>query len=180
MSSRDAATRYSVLLVLGVTLAQFEIGSTGAERLASAHEAAVDAAAVAFTIPLATLGDVRRLDQRPEIADVIRTARTDSDSPIFLEAYVTADDVRSSRADAGGIADELVIETGGYLASQGVEPERISGKGMGIDPTIGRAVVVSFGITAPPTELGSRVLQVVRKGLPGRTALGMDSGRYGL
>jgi hypothetical protein len=180
MSSRDAATRYSVLLVLGLTLAQFEIGPTGAERLASAHEAVVDAAAVTFTIPLATLDDVRRLNQRPEVTDVIRTARTYSDSPIFLAAYVTADDVRSSRADAGGVSDELVIEMGGYLASQGVEPERVSGKGMGIDPTIGRAVVVSFGITAPPSELGSRVLQVVRKSLPGRATLGMDSGSYGL
>jgi hypothetical protein len=179
MSSRDAATRYSVLLVLGVTLTQFEIGSTGAEPMASAREVTVVAPAITFTIPLSTLDDVRRLDQRPEIADVIRTARTYSNSPIFLEAYVTADDVRSNRADAGGVSDELVIEMGGYLASQGVEPDRISGKGMGVDPTIGRAVVVSFGITAPPSELGS-VLQVVRKGLPGRATLGMDSDPYGL
>jgi hypothetical protein len=167
-------------LVLGVTLAQFETRSTAAAELPSAHGSAVVAPAVTFTIPLATLDDVRRLDQRPEIAEVIHTAHTYSDSLIFLAAYVTADDVRANRADAGGVADELVIEMGGYLASRGVEPDRISGKGMGIDPAIGRAVVVSFGITAPPSELGPRALQVVRKGLPGRAILGMDRGLHGL
>jgi len=147
MSSRNPAMCCSVLL-LGVTLAQFEVRATAAAELA-------------FTIPLATLDDVRRLDQRPEIAEVMHTARAYSDSPIFLAAYVTADDVRSNRVDAGGVADELVIEMGGYLASRGVEPDRITGKGMGIDPAIGRAVVVWFGIKPPPSELDP-LLQAVR------------------
>jgi hypothetical protein len=181
MSNRSpAAVCCSVLLVLGVTLAHFEIRSTAAAELAPVDGAAGVAPAVTFTIPLAKLDDVRRLDQRPEIAEVIHTARAYSDSPIFLAAYVTADDVRSNRADAGGVADELVIEMGGYLASRGVEPDRISGKGMGIDPAIGRAVVVSFGTGTTPSELDPRVLQVVRKGLPGRATLGMDSRPYGL
>ena len=136
------------VLLLGVTLAQFEVRSTAAAELT-------------FTIPLATLDDVRRLDQRPEIAEVMHTARAYSDSPIFLAAYVTADDVRSNRADAGGVADELVIAMGGYLASRGVEPDRITGKGMGIDPAIGRAVVVWFGITPAPSGLDP-LLQAVR------------------
>jgi hypothetical protein len=157
MSSRNPAMCCFVLLVLGGTLAQFDVRSAAAAELA-------------FTIPLATLDDVRRLDQRPEIAEVMHTARAYSDSPIFLAAYVTADDVRSNRADAGGVADELVIEMGGYLASRGVEPDRITGKGMGIDPAIGRAVVVWFGITPPPSELDPRLLQAVR----------MDSSPYGL
>ena len=168
MSSRNPAMCCSVVLMLGVALAQIEIRSTAAAELASVPGAAVVAPAVTFTIPLATLDDVRRLDRRPEIAAVIHTARAYSDLPIFLAAYVTADDVRSNRADAGGVADELVIEMGGYLASRGVEPDRISGKGMGIDPAIGRAVVVSFGITALPSKLGPRALQVVGKRLPGR------------
>src|SRR5207248_2650295 len=132
-----------------VTLAQFDVRSAVAAELT-------------FTIPLATLDDVRRLDQRPEIAEIMHTARAYSDSSIFLAAYVTADDVRSNRADAGGVADELVIEMGGYLASRGVEPDRISGKGMGIDPAIGRAVVIWFGITPAPSELDPRLLQAVR------------------
>ena len=156
MSSRNPAMCCSVLLVLGVTLAQFEVRSTAAAELT-------------FTIPLATLDDVRRLDQRPEIAEVMHTARAYSDSPIFLAAYVTADDVRSNRADAGGVADELVVEMGGYLASRGVEPNRITGKGMGIDPAIGRAVVIWFGITPAPSDLDPR-LQTVR----------MDGSPYGL
>jgi len=180
MSSGAIAIPYCGLLVLAVTLARFAIGYTGAARDASPRGAAAVAPAVHFTIPLATLDEVRRLDRKPEIADVIHTARVYSDWPIFLAAYVTADDVRASRADDGDVADELVIEMGGYLTSQGVEADRISGKGMGIDPTIGRAVVVSFGITAPPSELDARVLQLVRTGLPGRTTLGMDIGAYGL
>ena len=180
MSSRSTVVPYSLLVVLGATLTQFETRSTAAAPVASAHRATTVASVITFTIPLATLDDVHKLDQRLEIAEVIRTARYLSDSPIFLAAYVTADDVRANRADAGGVADELVIEMGGYLASRGVEPDRISGKGMGIDPAIGRAVVVWFGITAPPSELGPRVLQVVRKGLPGRAILGMDKGPDGL
>ena len=110
-------------------------------------------ASVTFTIPLATLGDVRNLDRREEVAEIIRAARTDADSRIFLAAYVTADDARAHRAGAARLADLLVVEMGGYLASRGVEAERITGKGMGIDPAIGRAVVVSFGVHAPPAIL---------------------------
>jgi hypothetical protein len=143
----------SVLLLLGATVGRFEARPTAAADSASAHGAAVVGPAVTFTIPLATLDDVRRLDQRPEIAEIIHTALAYSDSPIFLAGYVTADDVLSNRADAESVADELVIEIGGYLANRGVEADRISGKGMGIDPAIGRAVVVLFGITAPPAEL---------------------------
>jgi hypothetical protein len=115
----------------------------------------IAAAAVTFTIPLSTLDDVRRLDRRAEIHEVIRTARTDSDAFIFLAAYVTADDARAHHADATGLADLLVVEIGGYLASRGVEAERITGKGMGIDPAIGRAVVVSFGVNEPPARLAA-------------------------
>ena len=110
-------------------------------------------AAVMFTIPLETLDDVRRLDRRQEVAEIIRAARADSDAPIFLAAYVTADDARAHDAGAARLADRLVIEMGGYLASQGVEADRITGKGMGIDPMIGRAVVVSFGTKEPPARM---------------------------
>lgn len=165
-------------LVLAVTLGQLEIRSAAAAERGSAHAAAVAAPAVTFIVPLATLDDVRRLDQRPEIAEVILAAHAYSDSPIFLAAYVTADDVRSNRSDA--VADDLVIEMGGYLASRGVEPDRISGKGMGIDPAIGRAVVVWFGITAPPTEPGAGVIRVAGKSVPGRANLAADGGPHGL
>ena len=145
--------RYCLLLVLGVTLTQFE-RSTAAAPAAPARRATTVVPAITFTIPLAALDDIRRLDERSEIAEVIHTARIFSDSPIFLAAYVTADDVRTHHADTAGVsvADRLVIEMGGYLASQGVQADRISGRGMGIDSAIGRAVVVSFGITAPPAR----------------------------
>jgi hypothetical protein len=150
MSSRNKAMCYSLLVVLGV-LPQFEMRSTAAAQVASAHRATTLVPVITFTIPLATLDDVLRLDQRSEIAEVIHTARYISNSPIFLAAYVTAGDVRAHLADADGVtvADQLVIEMGGYLASRGVEADRISGKDMGIDSAIGRAVVVSFGVTAP-------------------------------
>jgi hypothetical protein len=144
--------RYSLLLLLAVTLALFGIRSTAAAQSTSSHGVTTGATAITFTVPLATLDDVRRLDQLSAIAEVIHIARYFSDSPIFLEAYVTADDIRAHHADASGIAvaDQLVIEMGGYLASRGVEADRISGRGMGIDSAIGRAVVVSFGVTAAP------------------------------
>ena len=129
--------RSTVAVVLALAFAGFEIA----------------AAAVTFTIPLATLDDVRRLDRRAEIREVIRTARTESDVPIFLAAYVTAGDAHSHHGDATGLADLLVVEMGGYLASRGVAAGRISGKGMGVDPAIGRAVVVSFGVHEPPATL---------------------------
>src|SRR5207253_6936345 len=104
MSSGAIAIPYCVLVALGVTLARFEIGYTGAARDASSRGAAAVPPAVHFTIPLATLDEVRRLDRRPEVADVIRTARVYSDWPIFLAAYVTADDVRANHAGAGDVA----------------------------------------------------------------------------
>ena len=136
---------------------------------------------ITFTIPVAALDDVRRLDQQSEIAKVILTARYSSDAPIFLEAYVTADDA-GCQTDASGlsIADQLVVEIGGYLASRGVEADRISGKGRGIDPAIGRAVVVSFGVTAPPSDLDPRALQVTRTGPSAQATLGIDSDPFGL
>ena len=111
------------------------------------------AADVRFTIPFAKLDDIRSLDRRAEVADIIRAARADSDSQIFLAAYVTADDARAHREGAARVADLLVVQMGGYLASRGIQADRISGKGMGIDPAIGRAVVVSFGVHAPPAKL---------------------------
>jgi hypothetical protein len=171
-----------VLLALEATLAQFAMGYSGAARAAPIREPAVVAPDVTFTISLDTIDDVRRLDERPEIADVIIAARAYSASPIFLAAYVTAADVRAYRADvtAVTVADQLVIEVGGYLASRGVEADRISGKGMGIDSAIGRAVVVSFGTTEPPSERDPGVLQVDREGLPPPVTLGMDSSPRGL
>jgi hypothetical protein len=166
MSSRNAARRYSLLVMLGVAFTPFEIIST-TERVASAHEATTVAPAVTFTIPLATLDDVRKLDHQAVISEVIHTARYYSDSPIFLAAYVTADDVRAHHAGIA-IADLLVIEMGGYLASRGVQADRISGKGMGIDSAIGRAVVVSFGNAVPPSRQAPRALQLVRSTVPER------------
>jgi hypothetical protein len=151
-----------VLFLLGVTFARFEARPTAAGESPSAYGAMAADPAVTFTIPLASLDDVRRFDQRPEIAEVIHTARDHSDSPIFVAAYVTADDAESNHADAQAVADELVIEVGGYLANRGIEAERISGKSMGIDPAIGRAVVVSFGIPTP-ANAGWRARQIANK-----------------
>src|ERR1041385_4975797 len=132
MSRRNFTIGCRVLFLLGVAFARFEARPTAAGDLPSAHGAMGAGPAVTFTIPLASLDDVRKLDQQPEITEVIHTARDRSDTPIFVAAYVTADDVESNHADAQVIADELVIEVGGYLANRGIEAERISGKGMGI------------------------------------------------
>ena len=96
------------------------------------------------TIPFATLDDARSLGQRPEISNVLSIARRFPESQIFLAAYVTTDDVRAWHEGPLEVSDQLVVEVGGYLAARGVEAERISGKGMGVDGSIGRAVVVSF------------------------------------
>jgi hypothetical protein len=152
------AVIYGLLLAIG--FAAFQLRSS-----VTATQTAAAAPPVTITIPLAALDDIRSLDHRPEVAEVMRTARTYSDSPIFVEAYVTADDATSTRA--GAVAAELVIEMGGYLATHGVEPDRITGQGMGIDPTIGRAVVVSFGKTLPAPALDPRIVEAARQD-PGR------------
>jgi hypothetical protein len=135
-----------VLIARPISLAVLALAFAGLE---------IARAAITFTIPLATLDDIRRLDHQTKIAEVIRAARADSDARIFLAAYVTADDARAHRAAAARLADQLVIEIGVYLAGRGIEADRISGKGMGIDPAIGRAVVVSFGVHAPPVRMAS-------------------------
>ena len=162
MPRRSTAICYALLVGLGGELAQFEIRSAAITRVPPTVETTAVVAGLAFTIPLATLHDVRRLDQRSEIAEVISAAHHFSDSPIFLAAYITADDACESTDTTGvAVADELVIAIGGYLASRGVEADRISGKGMGIDSAIGRAVVISFGITAPPSDIEPGTVQPV-------------------
>ena len=183
MTSPDPRTnaRGAIILAIAIALGQFAIrpasapgfsgawharhspsAPAGGPELAlpvmqarPAGEVARGFPAVTFTIPLATLDEVRRLDQRPEIADILRTARRYSEARIHLAAYVTAEDAPDPYAEALGVADSLVIEVGIYLARRGVEADRISGKGMGVDSAIGRAVVVSFDVTpsrlSPPS-----------------------------
>ncbi len=143
-------------LLLAIGFATFELRS-----FVSATPTAAAEPPVTITIPLGALDEIRSLDHRPEVAEVMRTARTYSDSPIFVEAYVTADDAQSTRA--GAVAAELVIEMGGYLATHGVEPDRITGKGVGIDPAIGRAVVVSFGEAPPAPAFDAGIVEAARK-----------------
>jgi len=143
-------------LLLAIGFATFELRSS-----VSATPTAAAEPPVTITIPLGALDEIRSLDHRPEVAEVMRTARTYSDSPIFVEAYVTADDAQSTRA--GAVAAELVIEMGGYLATHGVEPDRITGKGVGIDPAIGRAVVVSFGEALQAPALDAGIVEAARK-----------------
>ena len=105
-----------------------------------------------FTIPLAHLGSVEDLRTTAEGRDLIAAARRHPDAPIHVLAYVTEADTRTRHADAGSLSDEMVIETARYLADRGIDPNRISGKGMGVDDSVGRAVVVTLELGEAPPE----------------------------
>jgi len=103
--------------------------------------------ALTFMIPLKSWGDIERLESRPETNDAIDAARRYASSPVYLAAYVTDADVRQYHADATGLGDELVIQAARFLNDHGVDATRISGRGMGINQTIGRAIVVSLDVS---------------------------------
>jgi hypothetical protein len=115
-----------------------------------------------FTVPLSSLADVDDLRGQPQGRELLSAARKFPDAPILVRAYVTESDTRARHADPGSLSDEIVIQTARYLADHGIDPNRISGKGMGIDDGVGRAVVVSLVLSEtplerPPREHGSEI-----------------------
>jgi len=115
-----------------------------------------------FTVPLSSLGDVEDLRGQPQGRELLSAARKFEDAPILVRAYVTESDTRTRHADPGSLSDEIVIQTARYLADHGIDPNRISGKGMGIDDGVGRAVVVSIVLgeappERPPRQRGSEI-----------------------
>jgi len=106
--------------------------------------------AVTYMIPLAHWSDVENLDRRPEVSDIIDAAQRYPTSLLYLAAYVTDADTRERHADATALGDDLVIRTARYLAARGIDPARISGRGMGVNNTMKRAVVVSLDVSPRP------------------------------
>ncbi|MGH7898237.1 MAG: polysaccharide biosynthesis/export family protein, partial [Candidatus Binatia bacterium] len=115
---------------------------------------------VSFKIPLTSLKDAEKLERRSELKDVVDASRRYPMSQIYLGGYVTEDDTRKRHGDAYDLGDEIVINTARTLTQQGVDPNRISGKGMGINPTIGRAVVASFDLAPRSTITGMNPREV--------------------
>jgi hypothetical protein len=95
---------------------------------------------------------VEDLRVQPQGRALLSAARQFPDAPILVRAYVTESDTRERHADAGSLSDEIVIQTARYLADRGIDPNRISGKGMGIDKDVGRAVIVTIAISESPPE----------------------------
>jgi polysaccharide biosynthesis/export protein len=106
--------------------------------------------AVTYMIPLGNWRDADRLEGRPEITEIVDAAARYPNSPIYLAGYVTEADTRQYHADATNLGDELVIHAARELARRGIDANRISGRGMGVNMTMGRAVVVSLDVTPRP------------------------------
>jgi hypothetical protein len=123
-------------------------------------EARIAPQLLTFTIPLAHLGGVDDLRAVPEGRELIAAARRHPDAPIHVRAYVTESDTRAEHADAGSLSDEMVIETARYLAERGIDANRISGKGMGIDEAVGRAVVITIDLGQESPERSSQTSQI--------------------
>jgi polysaccharide export outer membrane protein len=111
--------------------------------------------AITFTIPLEEGWDPRRLDERPEVAEILEAARRHPQSRIYVTAYALEADARARGTDVRTVSDEIVVAVGRYLATRGIAPERITGRGLGAHPTIGRAAVVSLDVVAPEPALVS-------------------------
>jgi len=116
--------------------------------------------AVTYMIPLARFNEVNNLERRPEVAEVLEAARRYPNSLIYLAGYVTEEDTRERHADPVALGDELVIQAGRHLAERGVDANRISGRGMGVNKTLGRAIVVSLDVKPRPetSDLNPREL----------------------
>jgi polysaccharide export outer membrane protein len=120
-------------------------------------------AAVTVTIPLDSLTDFGSLDSRPETNEAIDAARRYPTSPLYLAAYAATVDVAGRPGDATRVSNELVVRMARYLAQRGIAPERISGRGMGANDSVGRAVVVSLDVAATPGGLQPSARQVAER-----------------
>lgn len=109
-----------------------------------------DVAKFTFTVSLDSLADIKALRRKHAFTEALEMARRHPEAQIYVAAYVTEGDIRASHADAGSVSDELVIQTARYLVDHGIDPNRIVGKGEGVNPMIGRAVVISFDLSAEP------------------------------
>ena len=107
-------------------------------------------AAINFTVPLTSMSELDSLAGRPEIDAILEATRRYPTSQIYVVAYATEEDARKRGTDPKSLSDQMILEMGRTLANRGIAPDRISGKGMGMDPAIGRALVVSLDVTAPP------------------------------
>ena len=107
--------------------------------------------------------DVENLEDRAEVSEVIDAARRYPNSLVYLAGYVTDADTRQHHADATNLGDELVIQTARHLAAHGVDANRISGRGMGVNKTMGRAVVVSLDVTPRPAVSDLNPHQLVER-----------------
>jgi polysaccharide biosynthesis/export protein len=106
--------------------------------------------AVTFMVPLSSWSDLSDFDRRPEVSEIVDAARRYPESLIYLGGYVTEADTRDRHVDAATLGDDLVIQAARKLAARGIDASRISGRGMGVNRTIGRAVVASFDVSPSP------------------------------
>lgn len=95
------------------------------------------------------MADLGRLGGRPEIGEVLASARRYPTSQIYLAAYADESDARARALSVQALSDEMVIDVARYLAGRGIAAERISGKGLGANASVGRTVIVSLDV-APP------------------------------
>ena len=105
-------------------------------------------AAVTYTLPLPSFAAIGQVDERPEFAEIVQTARRYPKSRIYLTAYASENDARDRGSDLQTVSNELVIRMAQVLSGRGIEASRISGKGLGANPNVGRAIVVSLDVVA--------------------------------
>ena len=117
------------------------------------------ATALTYRIPLADLGSISVLDRSIAVTELVHAMRQNPKLELFLAAYVEEADVKARHADARSLADWLFLEVTRYFATRGVDPTRIRGKGMGVDPRVGRGIVAYLefpppSAKAPPEDAG--------------------------
>jgi hypothetical protein len=111
-----------------------------------------DALKFTFTVALDNLGDIKALEEKQAVSEALDMATRHPEAQIYIAAYVTDSDSRARHGDPASVSDELVIQTARFLADHGVDPNRIIGKGEGINAMIGRAVVISFDLSGEPVQ----------------------------
>lgn len=128
-----------------------------------------DVAKFTFTVSLDSLGDIEGLEHKRAVSEAIEMAMRHPEAQIYIAAYVTDADSRARHGDPASVSDELVIQTARFLADHGVDPNRIIGKGEGINAMIGRAVVISFDLSPEPVPKPPKPPEFA--GLPARDPL---------
>lgn len=105
--------------------------------------------AITYRIPVPDLDDLTGLEGSVAIREILGAMQRNDTLELFIATYVSTEDATKRHAQPQTVAEYLFLRVAEFFASRGIDPVRIRGKGMGMDPDVGRGIVAYLEIGGP-------------------------------